>query len=460
MKSAVMRLLLTMLTAGALVLAQIAQASALEIKRVTLDNGAILLVSEQHNLPMVSIAVAFDAGARRDPTGKEGLASLTAAALTQGTKELTANEFNQKVDFMGSSIAVSAGRDYSLARMTSLKKYEDETLRLMSQILENPGLRQDDIERKLADQVAGIHSSEEQPGYVASVTFTRELFGDEPYGHPMEGYADSVSKLTAQDVRDFYRGHYRIGSAIIAVTGDVETKAIRQKLERQFASLKGTVAAQPEPPAPKVPEGIHAKLIDRNVAQANVIVGAGGITRSNPDYYKLQVMNYILGGGGFASRLMRVVRSKAGLAYGIASGFQAGLFPGAFMVVVQTKNQSANEALKLIVQQLHEIRDAPVSDAEIASAKKFLVGSFPLKIDRQSQILSFMLDVELYGLGLDYADHYPKLIEAVTKNDVQQVARKYIHPDALDLVAVANQREARIAAAKLEPPAKASAATR
>jgi zinc protease len=191
--------------------------------------------------------------------------------------------------------------------------------------------------------------------------------------------------------------------------------------------------------------------VNRNVAQANLILGSGGIARTNPDYYKVQVMNYILGGGGFASRLMRVVRSKAGLVYSIDSTFSAGKFPGAFAVVLQTKNESAQEALKLIVAQLREIQSQPVSDHELASATKYLVGSFPLRLDRQSQIVGFMLQVELFGLGLDYAERYPKLICEVTKLDIQETAQKYLHPDALDLIAVANQSVAKINTAALSP---------
>jgi zinc protease len=163
------------------------------------------------------------------------------------------------------------------------------------------------------------------------------------------------------------------------------------------------------------------------------------------------VMNYILGGGGFASRLMKVVRSKGGLAYTVQSGFQAGKFPGAFIVVLQTKDQSANEAIKLVLEQLHEIQNAPVTERELKSARQYLIGSFPLKIDRQSQITSFMLGIELNGLGLDYAERYPKVIGAVTAADVQEVARKYIHPDALQVVAVANQTEAKISVDKFAP---------
>jgi zinc protease len=425
-------------------------ATALEIKRTKLSNGAILLVAEQHQLPMVTIQIAFNAGARRDPAGKAGLATLTADSLTQGTKDLTATQFNQKTDFMGSSVDVGASRDFAFASMTSLKKYEDQTLHLLAQTLENPGLRDADILRKRADQIADIKAAEEGPGYTANVAFLKRMFGDGPYGHPTTGYADSVATLTPADVREFYHDHYKMGDAVIAVAGDVDPDTIKAKLEKELSGLPGTVPSQPSPGAPHVAPGIHADLINRNVAQANVIMGSSGIARSNPDYYKLQVMNYILGGGGFASRLTKVVRSQSGLAYSVGSGFQAFKFPGAFVVVLQTKNRSTNEALKLAIQQLRDIQNAPVTDAEMESAKKFLVGSFPLKLDRQSQIVGFMLETQLYGLGIDYAQRYPKLIEAVTKADVQEVARKYLHPDALALVAVANQSEAKVNLAALD----------
>ncbi|MGH7933159.1 MAG: M16 family metallopeptidase [Candidatus Binataceae bacterium] len=434
--------------------------AALEIKRVTLDSGAILLVSEEHQLPMVTMAIAFDAGARRDPTGKAGLAELTAASLTQGTKDLNVTEFNQKVDFMGSSVSVSGSRDYAIASFRSLKKYEPDTLGLLVQVLQNPGLRDADIERKRADQVAGIKANQEQPGYVASVSFKKQLFGDGPYAHPTEGYADTVAKLTPGEVRSFYREYYKLGSAVIAVAGDVNANQIKDQLNKDLTGLKGTVPAQAAPPTPAVAPGIHLDVTNRNVAQANLILGFGGIARSNPDYYKLEVMNYILGGGGFASRLMKVVRSKNGLAYSIGSQFSADKFPGSFGVVLQTTNKSSNEALKLILRQLDEIRETPVSDAEIESAKKFLIGSFPLKIDRQSQIVGFMLDIELNKLGLDYAEHYPKFINAVTKADVEKVAREYLHPDALLVIAVANQNEAKISTAGFAPQKTAATASK
>jgi zinc protease len=431
---------------------------AIEIKKMTLSNGATLLVSEEHHLPMLTMMVEFDAGTRRDPKGKEGLADLTARSLSQGTKELTAPQFDQKVDFMGSSVGVSAERDYATAGMTTLKKYQGETLGLLAGILTEPGLRDADIQRKRDEQVAEIKAAEEQPGYTADVEFTKQLFGDGPYGHPGAGYSDSVAKLTNDDVRGFYRDYYKLGNAIIAVAGDVKADEVKASLEKSLAGLAGAVTAQTAPPPINLAPGLLVKVIDRNVVQANIIMGSGGVERANPDFYRLKVMNYILGGGGFSSRLVKVVRSEHGLAYSVNSGFEPGKYQGAFSIGLQTKNQSSNQAIDLILQQIREIQEKPVSDAELDGAKKFLIGSFPLGIERQSAIASFMIQIEFYGLGLDYADQYPKLIGAVTRDDVLAVAKKYLHPDSMILIAVADQSEAKIKSSQTEKAADAAGA--
>jgi zinc protease len=420
-------------------------AYALEVKRIKLDNGMIVLVSPQHNLPMVTAAIAFDAGARRDPKGKEGLAHLCADSLMEGTSKMSADELNRKVDFLGSSMDVGAGSDYATASFTSLKRYWRDTLKLLSGVLTDPGLRDADIARKQAEQIAGLKAAEEEPDYVAQITFLKDVFGQgAPYGHLPDGTVDTVQKLSAQDVHSFYHEFYRPEAAVAAVVGDISEDEVVKALGEELAPLKGEVAAQKAPENPPLAAGAHLTAINRDVAQANIVLGFDGIARSNPDYYKLQVMNYILGGGGFASRLVKEVRSKAGLVYSIASYFQAALFPGSFQVVLETKNKSANQAIAMVLEQMRRIQESPVSDAELESAKKFLVGSFPLKLDTQNSIVQFLLQVQIYGLGLDYIDRYPGYIRAVTKEDVQRVARQYLHPDSYVLVAVANQSEAGI----------------
>jgi zinc protease len=427
-------------------------ARALEVKRVTLSNGMTLLVSSQHNLPMVTAALLFDAGARCDPKGKEGLAHLTADSLMEGTRTIGADEFNRKVDFLGSMMDVEAGSDYSTGAFTSLKRYWRDTLKLLAGVLTDPGLRDEDIARKQAEQVAGLKAANEEPGYVAQITFLKELFGDAPYGHLPNGTVEAVQKLSADDVRGFYHEFYRPERAIAAVVGDIEPDEVVKALNEELAAMKGSAPAQKPQPAPKLAAGAHVTAINRDVSQANIVLGFDGIARSSPDYYKLQVMNYILGGGGFASRLVREVRSKAGLAYTVASYFQAALFPGSFQVVLETKNKSANEAIALILEQMKRIQESPVSDAEMESAKKYLIGSFPLKLDTQNSIVQFLLQEQFYGLGLDYIDKYPGYIKAVTKDDVQKVARQYLHPNNYLLVAVANQSQADIKVASSAPP--------
>jgi zinc protease len=428
-------------------------ARAIEIKRVKLDNGMIVLISPQHNLPMVTGSIAFDAGARRDPKGKEGLAHLSADSLMEGTRTMSADELNRKVDFLGSAMDIDAGNDYATASFTSLKRYWRDTFKILAGVLTEPGLRADDISRKQAEQVAGLKAAEEEPGYVAQITFLKQVFGeDAPYGHLPDGTVDAVQKLSAKDVRDFYHQFYRPEAAVAAVVGDVDPDEVVKALNEELASLKGPETAEMAQPSPPIGPGAHVSAINRDVAQANIILGFDGVARSDPDYYKLQVMNYILGGGGFASRLVKVVRSKAGLAYSVASHFQAALFPGSFQVVLETKNKSANEAIALVLQQMRMIQESPVSDAELEAAKKSLIGSFPLKLDTQNSIVQFILQVQIYGLGLDYIDRYPGYIRAVSKEDVQKVARRYLHPDSYVLVAVANQSEAGIKVATSAAP--------
>src|SRR5260370_36452075 len=168
--------------------------------------------------------------------------------------------------------------------MTSLKKYQTQTLGLLAGILITPGLREADIQRKRAEQVAEIKSAEEQPGYTASVEFVKEMFGSRPYGHPGAGSSESVAKLSSDDVRSFYRTYYKLGGATIAVAGDVTADEVKVSLEKELAGLAGTVAPQPEPPPVTVPPGFHVKVIDRNLQQATIIMGFGGVERSNPDF--------------------------------------------------------------------------------------------------------------------------------------------------------------------------------
>jgi zinc protease len=197
------------------------------------------------------------------------------------------------------------------------------------------------------------------------------------------------------------------------------------------------------PPRINHAQGPEAVNISRSITQANVILGHAGISRDNPDFYALSVMNYILGRGGFSSRLNEEVRAKRGLAYSITSFFDAGKHSGSFQIVLQTKNDSAKEAIDLTLKEVEKIRKEPVSEKELDGAKKYLIGSFPMRLDSQAKLANFITQSEYYGLGLDYDRKYQSLIGSVTGEDVLRVAKTYLHPERLIIVTVADLKDAR-----------------
>jgi zinc protease len=223
--------------------------------------------------------------------------------------------------------------------------------------------------------------------------------------------------------------------------GDVTGNEVKTKLLPQLE--KWPTAEIPETPfVSTFTKEQKTVKIDRPITQANIILGHIGVKRENPDFYTLTVMNYILGGGGFASRLFEEIRNKRGLAYSVASFFDPGKYPGSFQIVLQTKNSSAREAISLILQQMERIRKEPVSEKELEGAKKYLIGSFPMRLDTQGKLVNFLTQVEYFGLGLDYPERYPSLINSVSQEEVLRVAKKYLDPKNYILVIVASLKEA------------------
>jgi zinc protease len=252
-----------------------------------------------------------------------------------------------------------------------------------------------------------------------------------------------VKTITRQDIIKFYERHYRPERAIITVVGDISAADAVASFEKSLAAWQPGAAGAFEYPqtAETVPDVIK---VQKPVTQANIILGHRGIARANPDYYALEVMNFILGGGGFGSRLLDNIRTKAGLAYSVGSGFSAPKFPGSFRIVLQTKNETAAEAVALACEEIERIRREPVTEEELSSAQLYLTGSFPLQLDTNGEIASFLTEIEFFNLGADYADTYPERINAVTKEDVMRVASKYLRPDGLSLVVVADLGQAKV----------------
>jgi zinc protease len=410
------------------------------VDRTVLPNGMRLLVIRQPHLPMVVLSALVDAGGRFDPQGKEGLASLTAGLLTEGTEKRSAADIHDAIDLLGAKLGAGAGDDYASVSLTALKKDLAEGFDLFADVLLRPKFAKAEFTRKRDEALAELQAEEQNPGAVAERAFRKALFLSGPYRAEPGGWKESVAKLTVADVKASYQAAYQPQRTILVASGDVTLEEMTDFSERLLGSWKRASAEAKLPePAPVPPSDVIR--IDRDLTQANLVWGHRGTTRDDPEWYSIQVMNYILGGGGFSSRMMNSIRTEAGLAYSVASYFVPGKLPGSFQVVLQTKSATTAEALRRMHEEIERMRSATVSDEELASAKRYLTGSFPLRFDSDAEMVAFFSQVEFYGLGLDYPERYEGLINSITKQDVRRVAQKYLHPEEAILVLVGKQAE-------------------
>ncbi len=411
------------------------------VQRSVLDNGLVLLVSEEHSLPFVTISLMIKSGAKDDPEGREGLADVTASCLLLGAAGRSLKQINEELDFLGAQMGADAARDYSIVSLKVLRKDLEAAFPIFMDIVMKPTFPADEVKKEMARAVAAIRASEDRPTVVADRAFMKALYTGGPYGHPREGTVKSVSGIGRGMMESFHRAHYNPNNAIFVAVGDIDAATVKGYLVPSLRKWpKGGPATQPIKVA--FAERKETIRINKPVTQSSIVIGGGGLSRENPDYYAALVANYILGGGGLTSRLMEDIRIKKGLVYSVGSMFEGRKYPGPFQVYLQTKNQSARDAIKAVMEELERIRSGPVSEKELDEAKKYLVGSFPQRFSTQGRIASFFAQVEYFGLGLDYAERYPSIINAITREDIQRVANKYIQPDKALTVIVADLKEA------------------
>ncbi len=412
--------------------------------REVLANGMALLHSEKKGLPIVTVVVAIKSGAIVEPAEKAGLANLTADLLNEGTKGRSSKEISEAIEFVGGSLSTSGGGDYITASLSVLKKDIGLGFELLSDIILNPTFSDAEIQRRKKAIKNSIIQQKEDPGAIASKAFAEAVFGKHPYGRPVEGTEESLDGITREDITAFHREYYLPNSTIMTVVGDINKNELKSLLDRYFMDWQRKDIKDISLDAPVFEEKPKVIRIQKNLTQANIILGHLGIKRDDPDYYAVSVMNYILGGGGFASRLMDNIRDNKGLAYDVHSFFSANKYGGSFQAGLQTKNESANTAIEEILKEMERIKTGPVADSELNDAKSYLTGSFPLRIDSNKKMAGFLIAVEYYGLGLDYVDNYKKFIEAVTKDDILRAAKKYLHEKNYVLVVVGDLEKAEL----------------
>ncbi len=420
-------------------------ARAMEVKKYTGPNGLLVVQVEQHSLPIVMATLLIKASPLDEQPDKAGVANLTSKMLTEGTVQKSAAELNEDIEFLGASLETATNYDYTTVSLSVLKKDIDTGFALFSDVVLNPAFKEDDLKRKKDLVLGAFKQKEEEPSFVAKKAFLQGVFGTHAYGRPVEGDEATVKGLNREDVAHFYHMHYLPGNAVLCVVGDLTTGELDALIKKYFSPWQGHAAQHAVSPHKEKTTigitGVKRVLINRAISQANIILGHKGIARDNPDYYAVTVMNYILGGGGFASRLMKVEREEMGLTYNIRSSFAANKEPGQFEVEVQTKNESGGTVVEETLGQIRKIRSGPVSDQELADAKAYLTGSFPLRLETSRRVADFLAAVQFYGLGDDYIRKYPAYINSVTKEEVLRVANKYLNTENYVLVIVGNQKE-------------------
>ncbi|MCX8070593.1 MAG: insulinase family protein [Thermodesulfovibrionales bacterium] len=392
-------------------------------------NGLTILHLQRDNIPAIAITILIDASPIYEPNGKEGLANLTAKLLLEGTKTRTARQIHEEIDYLGAHMNVGVNHDYTTLTLTVLKKDLEKAFSILSDVIMNPAFDEQEISRRKNIIIGSLMQQEEEPAFVAKREFSKIVFAEHPYARLVEGSKESLDRITRQDLSSFFTQRYSPNNSIISIAGDISFDEIEQLIEKHF---KGWSNPKTETSTPNELKDVkkHSSpiisIINRDITQANIIFGHLGVKRSNPDFYALSVMNYILGGGGFASRLMKSVRDDLGLTYGISSHFSLNKYVGSFEIEVQTKNESASQVVQEIIKEIRRLQQENISEQELKDAKSFLIGSFPRRLETNRKIADFLALIHFYKLGNDYIKKYPDYINEISPADIKRVANKYL----------------------------------
>ena len=413
--------------------------AGLPIQHWQLANGAQVYFVESHDLPMLDVSVDFPAGSAYDPAAKSGLASLAHRLLDQGAGGLSDNQIASGFADVGAQLGGRFDTDRAgvVLRTLSSPVEQGAALAMLTRVLSQPAFAAPIVAREKTRVIAALKESEGQPANLAARAFQSSVFMNHPYAHRETGEIDSVTKLTALDLQAFYRSHYSATGAVVALMGDI-TRIQADAIARQLTTglpPANAAASTVIPAVPTLPAAVM-RTIPFPAKQSQILIGQPGVARGAPDYYALYVGNYILGGGGFDSRLMNEVRQKRGLAYSVYSYFMPMRAAGAFQIGLQTRIDQTEQALQVVRQTLADFVANGVTENELTQAKNNIIGGFPLRIDSNKEILEYLAVIGFYHLPLSYLDDFPQHVAEVTTAQIQAAFARHIHPDKMVTVIV------------------------
>ncbi len=413
------------------------------ITRTTLPNGLRVLVAENRNAPLVSLRALVRSGADHDTAHSAGLASIVADMLDEGAGTRDAIALAEDIGILGAALGTGADWDASYISLDVLSRNTAAALPLFGDVTSRATLPADGLERVRAERLNDILQQRNEPAAIAGKRFAHLLYGTGAYGNSVSGNADSVNRITLDDVRRFYEQHYIPNHSSVVVSGDI---AANQAIELVTGALADwRMGSEPARPvvAPKPIDASRIYIIDRPQAvQSEIRVGHHGVPRSNEDYFAISVMNAIFG-GVFNSRINLNLRERHGYTYGARSQFAFRRQAGPFVIAAPVRNEVTRESVSEITAELRRIRTGDIETNELDDVKNYLMGVFPATVQTASDIASRLLDMELYGLPEDYFDRYRENIAAVTKEEITRVANKYLDPDRVLIVIVGNASQIR-----------------
>jgi zinc protease len=401
----------------------LAPVQAAKIEVVKSPGGIEAWLVRDPTVPLVAMDFAFTGGANQDPEVKPGVSYLTAALLDDGAGELDAKAFQQRIEENAVQMRFSSGRDNFQGSIRVLRDRMDQGFDLLRLALTQPRFDADALERVRAQAVSSLRRETTNPNSISNRVWWKTAFPHHPYGRPTNGTLESVPTITREDLREYHSRVLTRATLKVAVVGDIDAATLAPALDRVFGALPAKGQINPLPAA-RIQDVGRRIVIDLDVPQAVLSFGGQGLARKDPDFIPAFIVNHILGGGSFSSRLYTEVREKRGLAYGVSSYLlpldRAALFTGG----TQTSNDSAGQALKIIEAEIRRMASEGPTEEELAKAKAYLKGSYPLRFDTSSKIASQLLQIQIEDLGIDYIDKRNGLIDAVTIEDARRVAKR------------------------------------
>jgi len=412
---------------------------AFEVHSHVLHNGMKILLVENPSLPTVSLNASVLTGARYDPESKAGVAIMVSRLLDEGTHTRTSFEIADAIESVGGAIEADGSFERVVVSAGVLNKDVPLGLELLADLLMRPIFPQEYVDKEKERTLAEIASAQDRPQVVAGWAFNELVYQDHPLHRPSHGYPETVERIERNDLLDFHEKYFLPNNVVLAVVGDFRVSELLPKIQDTFGSWRARPIVFPTYPEPVRQSGKRKKFIRMPAQQLNIYLGHLGVRRTNPDYYALQVLDTILGGGaGFTARIPQRLRDELGLAYTTFASITmtAGLDPGRFVAFIGTSPENMRLATEGLVNEIRRIREEPVTAQELQDAKDYLTGSFVFSFESSPQIARFLVHADVYGLGFNYVVKYPEYIRSVTIEDISRVARMYLDSENYTLVVV------------------------